>query len=353
MSKIIEGLWDCDYCGKKGIGGLAKYCPNCGHPQSEDTKFYMPDKITYLEEEKAKEYGKGADWVCSYCDSLNRYNANFCTNCGASKEENSGDYFSKEKEREEKERKKEEAKKKQSPPEKKSGSRLKFGLILLGVFFALIMAGSMLLAPKEYKGILTGKSWQRDIAIEDYLTVKESDWEVPDGGRTYDEKEEIHHYDQEIDHYETVQVARTRTVQDGYDTSVEYVDNGDGTFTEHTVQTPRYITETYYETEQQPVYKDVPVYATKYYYEIDKWVVTRNVTTNGKEDAPYWGETNLTGKEREGEKTETYTMIFSTEKKEYSVDVPFGIWDSMDVNSEADLTIQVGDIVKINDVDIE
>ena len=92
MGKKIEGLWDCPYCGTKGIGGLTKHCPSCGHPQDADTQFYLPSQKKYLDEETAEKYGKGADWTCSYCGSLNRYYATECSNCGASREETSGDY---------------------------------------------------------------------------------------------------------------------------------------------------------------------------------------------------------------------------------------------------------------------
>ena len=46
-------------------------------------------------------------------------------------------------------------------------------------------------------------------------------------------------------------------------------------------------------------------------------------------------------------------MVFSTEKKEYTVNVPYDIWDSLELNSAVDLTIQMGDVLKINDQDIE
>ena len=47
MGKIIEGLWDCPFCGNKRIRAGQKTCPDCGHPQDENTKFYMPDEIKY------------------------------------------------------------------------------------------------------------------------------------------------------------------------------------------------------------------------------------------------------------------------------------------------------------------
>ena len=51
MGKIIEGLWDCPFCGNKRIRAGQKTCPDCGHPQDENTKFYMPDEIKYVSEE--------------------------------------------------------------------------------------------------------------------------------------------------------------------------------------------------------------------------------------------------------------------------------------------------------------
>ena len=45
MGKLVEGLWDCPFCDNKRIRAGQKTCPNCGHPQDENTKFYMPDAI--------------------------------------------------------------------------------------------------------------------------------------------------------------------------------------------------------------------------------------------------------------------------------------------------------------------
>ena len=55
MGKLIEGRWDCPSCGAKGIKASSKNCPNCGNPQDENTKFYMPDKIDYVPDEEAKD----------------------------------------------------------------------------------------------------------------------------------------------------------------------------------------------------------------------------------------------------------------------------------------------------------
>ncbi len=417
-NKIIEGLWDCPYCDQKGIGGLTKQCPNCGHPQDEGTVFYLPSKKEYLDKETAAMYGKGADWICSFCESLNRYDNEVCSNCGASREDSIGDYFSNKtddvkeavaekdvygtpsskpaslpeesddllpdqdpdmdtgdhvsadsssedkeepvykkyqkearakKHRESKreaERKREEA---QRIRAQKMQSRAK---LFAGLGLALIVILVFMFWPRTASGTLESKSWTRDITVEESRTVKEADWSVPEGGRTYESKKELHHYNEVLDHYEPVEVARTRQVPDGFDTSIEYVSNGDGTFTEREVRTPRYRTETYYETVTQPIYRKEAVYQTKYYYEIERWFESRHVTTKGGAENPYWGEPALGEKEKEGKRTETYTLAFKEKRHSYSIEVPLDYWLSLKPGTTVKLTISNGKIIKIDGKEI-
>lgn len=110
--RIVEGLWDCKYCDTKGIDGLTKHCTRCGHPQDDDVKFYLVEKKNYVDEDLAKEYSQGADWICPYCNSLNRVHFKYCSNCGAEKESSEKDYFSNQE-------KAPEIKPEPSPPKKK------------------------------------------------------------------------------------------------------------------------------------------------------------------------------------------------------------------------------------------
>lgn len=41
-----------------GIKGLEPV----GHPQDENTKFYMPDEIKYVSEEEAEKISRNPDW---------------------------------------------------------------------------------------------------------------------------------------------------------------------------------------------------------------------------------------------------------------------------------------------------
>lgn len=368
----IEALWDCSYCDTKGIGGLTKHCPNCGQPQDENTEFYLGKKLKYLSAKEGKEYGKGADWICSYCESLNRYNNNICSNCGASRDENKGDYFHKQKKSTDSELSQIMEKSSDTysqserrlperfveyttvgdllgdPFKARSKSRKKTILIIIAVVLAtalLIGGGILLFSPKTQKAEIINKSWEREITVQEYKTLQESDWSVPAGGRVYREAREIHHYDEVFDHYETQTEQKSRQVFDGYDTDIDRINNGDGTFSERTRQTPRYRTEYYTETKQVPVYKDVPVYRTKYYYEIERWVYGRSVTTTGSANEPYWGEVILAEKEREGARTEKYLLIIQGEKKEYKPKVEYSLWSNKNIGDTVEITTRAGKIV--------
>ena len=129
-------------CGNKRIRAGQKTCPDCGHPQDENTKFYMPDEIKYVSEEEAEKISRNPDWQCSFCGSLNSDDLNVCKNCGATKEDSERNYFEMRQQEEEKKRKKEEKKEScqknipQNTPKKKP--LLRRVLLILGIFAAII-----------------------------------------------------------------------------------------------------------------------------------------------------------------------------------------------------------------------
>lgn len=346
MAKILEGLWDCPYCKTKGIGGLTKSCPCCGHPQDNDTKFYMGTQKKYLDEDLAKQYGQGADWVCPYCGSLNRYRFKFCQNCGAPKEESQKDYFTARKTAEETKVPVQHKVVQKQQPKKKSFLPIILLLVIAAALFAFW--------PRSMSGEVTAKAWQRTIDVESYRTVQESDWSVPDGGRVYDQKQEIHHYDSVLDHYETRSRQVSEQVYDGEDVHTSYSDNGDGTFTENTYSTPRYRTEYHTETYQEPIYRQVPKYQTKYYYEIERWLYDRTEQSSGEADEPYWPPVTLTEMEREAGKAEHYSLTVDNGKgKRCTFEVAQDRWEKYNLKDKAKLTIVMEMVTKLDGESID
>ena len=328
MSKLVMGYWDCPVCGNKEIRGDVTNCPSCGRARG-DVKFYMKNveegssreendrtDIEYLTEEQAKYVSKNPDWYCSFCNSLNSDNAQFCGNCGATREDSEANYFDRLKKKQEEEAA-ELAAQPQVSSQPQKGSRKP--LVIVAAILLAIVALFVWMNGNKTAGDLqvTALNWIRNINIEENRMYSESGWSLPDGAEQTDARQEIHHYDSVLDHYESVDVQRSRQVIDHYETYYTYEDNGNGTFTEVSHQRPVYETEYYTETVQQPVYRQVPRYATKYYYNIWRWTPSRDVTATGTDHNTEWPVPELAENEREGQRTEDYrfTVEHTKEKK--------------------------------------
>lgn len=403
--RIIEGTWDCSHCGNKKILARYKNCPSCGAPQGKDTNFKMPDKITYVPKEEADKISRNPDWLCSFCEQLNKDTDSTCKGCGASKQDSEKNYFKVKAEREAKEREIrlkekellennffnkdedefyepnkifEETENKntfddvkdeydftnsqKNPYIKKKNNFKDFlgnidfisvGKILsISLLIILFITGLIyLFTPKDDILNVTELSWERSISIQKEKTVQESDWSIPAGGRLQYTTEEIHHYNQVLDHYETITEQKSRQVISGYEDVVTgYRDLGNGYFEEITSSQPVYTTEYYTETHQEPVYRDEPVYQTKYHYEIERWFYERSVNTFGKDKEPYWGEVILGNKEREGTRSEKYSIkAFNSKEEEKTYTVDYKTWKNINVSDRLNVKVYFGGKIEVVD----
>ena len=324
MSKLVMGYWDCPICGNKEIRGDVANCPSCGRARG-DVKFYVKgysegeslraeelQQFEELDDKKAEEMGKNPDWYCSFCNSLNSDKAEICSNCGATRADSEANYFDRLKKKQE-----EEAAELAAQPQVSSGKqqRSRSPLIIFAAILLVIIGVFVWMNGNKTAGDLkvTELTWIRNINIEENRMFSESGWDLPSGAEQTAARQEIHHYDSVLDHYEDVEVQRSRQVYDHDEYTMK--DNGNGTFTE--VSHPVYRTEYYTETEQRPVYRQVPRYATKYYYNIWRWTPSRDVTATGSDHNPEWPVPELAENEREGQRSEDYrfTVEHTKEKK--------------------------------------
>ncbi|WP_455721262.1 hypothetical protein [Agathobacter sp.] len=371
--KIVRGYWDCPYCSSKDIDGLKDYCPNCGVHKPKDVKYHLKGDIsteeTYSKSQVAEEDnltkeelskagiseeecdGNHKEWVCDFCGSLNNWADDTCASCGAQREDAEFEYGGEKRGQQDTSaaqntiHKTELVQEQQhdtsmdSKPEKKSFfKRKKKTLIATAVVMAILAVVTVLFFPYKNKVTVDGFSWERNIALEEYKTVQESDWSVPSGGRVYDERTEIKSYVSVVDHYETVWETKTREVYDHDETTTTYTDNGNGTFTENTTSTPVYRTETYQESHEEPVYRQDPVYATKYYYDIDKWVDTgKDYPSSGDDHEPYWNEDYKPLEEnfRDTDRTEKYVVHFDNNKSD---ERDFDEWNALQIGDAKEQT---------------
>ena len=257
MSKLVMGYWDCPICGNKEIRGDITNCPSCGRARG-DVQFYVKgyqgeslrkeemNQFEQLNDQKAQEIGSNPDWYCSFCNSLNSDNAQTCGNCGATRADSEANYFDRLKKRQEQEAA--ELAAQGSTPAAKPKSRL---LLIIAVIVAAIVGIVVWMNSNKTAGDLkvTALNWTRVIQIEANKQYSESDWSMPQGAELVETKQEISGYREVFDHYENVQVQRSRQVYDHDEYTLK--DNGNGTFTQ--VAHPVYRTEYYTETEKRAV----------------------------------------------------------------------------------------------------
>ncbi len=351
MGRQVMGYWDCPYCGSKEIKGTVIACPSCGRARG-DVQFYMKNHaegetreegqtgdIEYLSEEEAKYAGKNPDWYCSFCNSLNRDNAQFCTTCGASRADSESNYFDRLKKKQADEAAEAAA---QPLPAERAAPRSKRPLFFLLAIAVLIIGLVVYMSGNRTTGGLQISSigWTRAITVEENRQFSESGWSLPQGAELTGQRNELHHYDSVLDHYEDVEVERSRQVVTGYETYYTYNDLGNGTFEQVEHERPIYDTEYYTETVSQPIYVQVPRYQTKYYYNIWRWVPSREATASGDTHEAAWPELNLSENEREGEHREAYrfTVVSKKDQSTATYRLAESAWRSLNVGDEISIT---------------
>jgi hypothetical protein len=303
---IREGAWDCPHCGRKGNRGPEKYCGGCGAPRGEDVKLYLPEDAPEVTEANALRRAQaGPDWACSYCEADNPSDHAFCSGCGAARD---GSQL-----RQVVEHRKDAAPPPPPPPAPTKPWLKKGCLIGCAGLAALVALLWFLGRPKETTLTVSGHRWQRTIAIEELKTVTEEGWEgeLPSGARTLSSGREIHHKNRVRIGTET----RSRTVNERVQTGTERVkvgerDLGNGYFEDIYEDRPVYEDRAREETYEEPIFREDPVYRTRYRYEIEKWMPAREVKAGAQDRDPRWPEPGLRSQQREGQRSETYEVLF-------------------------------------------
>ncbi len=337
--KTYQMLWDCTYCGAQGLLALDhKHCPSCGGAQDPSWRYFPTAEQKIAVEDHVFT---GKDLICAACSTPTAAGSKFCGNCGSdldtakevgTREEQStlqGTDFSADDAKKARDEHKAFTKAERAtkmaggsgapPPPKKSSSLLpKIGIAALVVFVIACLGcvGVFAFWKKDASLVAKGHSWERSIAVEKMQEVRESAWqdEVPRGAenlRCSSEK------------------RSTKKVQDGETCRTKRKDNGDGTYSESTKCTPKYTSE--------------PVYDEKCSYQIQKWKVSRTEKASGTsvKDTPKWPAVRLAktgsclGCEREGKRSETYTVAFKMDGSETkSCNLAQDRWRSVKVGSK-------------------
>lgn len=315
------GRWDCLSCGNIGNLGPKLHCEKCGAPRPENVKFYM---ATDEEVKSAKEIAQakaGVDWVCAFCNNQNHATEINCNSCGASKNDS-------EKKLQEKTYTKEnvphnsahedvketkDSTAKQTYLVKQKHKKLKIGclylpLSIIGLVVLFFILAKSFTTPIDVE--VVGAKWERQIEVERYLLLTESDWSVPSGGKLISQRQAVHHYNK----IQTGTVTRTRNVQVRVGTET-YVcgkrDLGNGYFEDEYCTRDIYETQT--ETYEEPVYREDPVYRILYTYSIWRWKKTEPLKKSGRDFKAFWPIVSGS-KIRPTDSIEKYTLFIITPK---------------------------------------
>lgn len=300
----FQMLWDCPNCGAEKLLGIDhRHCPACGSPQDPARRYFPSDEDKVAVEDHAYA---GADVVCPACETPNGAKAEFCVGCGSPLTEaarvrvrkdqvaGEGQAFSDDSAKaaatehndaKEAERDAQMAAMAGAPAAEGGGGKsrvLLFALLALG-FLGCVFGGVAAFWKSDTAMTVTGHSWERAIAVEEYKTVTESAWDdaVPAGARNVSCRREQ---------------RGTEQVADGETCSTRRKDNGDGTFSES--------------EECRTKYRSEPTYDDKCSYTVDKWVEAGKERATGKslDDAPEWPKVRTSSTRREGARTEAYTI---------------------------------------------
>lgn len=314
----VQLVWRCPNCSQANPGPQ-KTCATCGAPQPEGVAFENAPQGELLTDQAASEkVKKGADLHCPYCGTRNPADAKICSQCN-------GDLTG--------------GKQRQAgnvvgafnpepagsvtcptcgtsnpsgntrcsscngpllPPPAQAAQpvppasvtpaspRRKVGLAILLILLGLVCVAAIIFLTRtsEITGTVTDLAWNRTLEIEQLQPVSRSDW-----------KESIP-ADAQVGSCE----QRLNRTQDQPEGNFKEVCG-----TPYTVDTGTGLGEVVQDC-QYEIYMDYCSYTAQ------DWVVVNTVEQTGQGNQPYWPDPSLTSTQRQGGRSETYTITFDTEK---------------------------------------
>lgn len=298
-----EMLWDCAQCNTTGLlGDSHRHCPTCGAAQ-DPSKRYFPEPGQEIE---AKNHQfVGADWSCAYCNSPNSAASAHCTNCGAGQDGTKPvslivDAVA--------------APVTTPPVVQPRAPRWRWALAVLALLAVAVW--TLFFNTHDTAATVSGRTWQREIQVEQFGPVSNSAWcdSLPGDAYAVSQSREQ---------------RSTRQIADGEVCHDVRIDKGDGTFVKNRECSTRYRSE--------------PIYDMRCRYQVNRWRSVRTVKA-GTENAlaPMWpsmgapnglgsglssGLAGGMGAEREGPRSERYVLNLELNGKRASCNVSEAVWN--------------------------
>jgi ribosomal protein L40E len=313
--------WTCKRCGSKNPG-TTKICASCGNVMSETDKFELPAQQELIKGEAViAKAERGPDITCKYCGARNAADAQNCSQCSADLTEGaarkSGEVlgaFSAEKKPDVKcpycgelnsatalkcskcagslaARPVDQAKAAPPAPAKANRTPLFIGLGVLIV--AVIVCGLLFFRTTDTSAAVQGVLWQRAIEIMEERPVQHETWrdQIP-SGVTLGSCE-----------------LKVRGTQNEPAPNSEKICG-----TPYTVDTGTGVGKVVQDC-QYEVKDDWCAYTQL------EWTVVDTAEVKGTDFNPQWPVVNLNADQREGDRTEVYTVMFASDGKDYRMTV--------------------------------
>jgi hypothetical protein len=318
----VKMLWSCPRCATRNPGPQ-KFCNGCGAPQPADVPFEQtpeeklltdaaeiasakagPDvhcpycngrnsgKAKYcgacggdLAGVKARDAGKvagafrsapAAPVTCSRCGTSNPASSLQCSNCGASLTAGVAPIV---------------AASTASPARPAKRPPVVLILILAGLCGLGALAALLFATRKtEVVGVVDSVAWERSVSIEALSAVDREAWrdEIP-AGADLGSCREAHRYTSQDPVSNSIEVCGTPYT----------LDTGSG----------------FGEVVQDCVYE---VYDELCSYTAEEWAVIDKLVSNGSAGLPAWPSVSLDANERQGEQSESYSVVFETADGRYT-----------------------------------
>jgi ribosomal protein L40E len=313
--------WTCKRCGSKNPG-TTKICSSCGNVMSETDKFELPAQQELIKDEAViAKAERGPDVTCKYCGARNAAGATSCSQCSADLTEATAreagavlGAFSDEKKPDVKcpycgelnpatalkcsncagslaVRPVDQAKAHAAAPVKVSRVPLFIGIGMLVV--AVIVCGLLFFRTSDTSAAVRGVQWQRAIEIMEERPVQHETWrdQIPSSAAV------------------GACELKVRGTQDQPAPNAEKICG-----TPYTIDTGTGAGKVVQDCQYQ-VKGDWCAYTQL------EWTVVDSVVAKGADANAKWPMVNLHSDQREGDRQESYVVLFSSDGKEYQLTV--------------------------------
>ena len=315
--------WTCKRCGSKNPG-TTKICASCGNVMSQTDKFDLPAQQELITDESVIAKAKaGPDVTCPFCGARNSAGAQNCSQCSAeltgAVARKSGEVlgaFSAEKKPDVKcpycgalnpatalkcqncagslaQRPSDRPQTdRAAPPKRTTKTGLYVGISVAVI--ALIMCALLLFRTSDTAALVKNVQWQRTIEIMEQRPVEHETWrdEIPANTRLGSCALKVRHTQDDPAPNSNKVCGTPYTIDTG---------TGAG----------KVVQDCKYEVKDN--------WCT---YTQQEWVVVDSAVAKGTDVNPQWPDLKLLRDQREGDRQESYSVVFESEGKEYTLSVP-------------------------------